>query len=74
MSKAYVETIPIIKSAPKIKDQIEKLVTEILEIKKQNSTGETLKLETEIDQLVYEIYGLSEEEIVIVERMNKNNS
>ena len=47
--------------------QIEKLVSEILEIKNQNPAADTTALEKEIDRLVYELYGLTEEEIGIVE-------
>ena len=43
------------------------LVTQILTAKKANSQADTTGLEAEIDQLVYELYGLTEEEIQIVE-------
>lgn len=69
MSKAYVETIPIIIPEQKIKDEINELLTKILEIKMQDAISDTSVLETEIDQLVYELYGLSEEEIGIVEKL-----
>jgi len=39
----------------------------ILTIKKANPQADTTALEAEIDQLVYELYGLTEEEIAIVE-------
>lgn len=39
----------------------------ILTAKKANPLADTTALETEIDQLVYELYGLTEEEIQIVE-------
>jgi type II restriction/modification system DNA methylase subunit YeeA len=44
---------------------IVKLVDDILEAKKTNQ--ETKDKETQIDQLVYQMYGLTEEEIKIVE-------
>ena len=47
--------------------QIDELVDEILAIKKQSPTADTTTLESQIDQLVYELYGLTEEEIEIVE-------
>lgn len=68
MSKAYVQTISIIKPEPKIKDKIEELVSKIIETKKQDPTSDTSTLEADIDQLVYKLYELSEEEIGIVER------
>jgi hypothetical protein len=39
----------------------------ILIAKKANPQADTTALETEIDQMVYELYGLTEEEIQIVE-------
>ena len=44
-----------------------KLVDQILEKKKDNPEAGTGDLEREIDEMVYELYGLSEEEIGIVE-------
>lgn len=43
------------------------LVDEILLIKQQNPEADTSELENEIDRLVYALYGLTEEEIEIVE-------
>jgi hypothetical protein len=43
------------------------IVDNIIETKKQSPTADTTALESEIDQLVYELYGLTEEEIGIVE-------
>ncbi|MDO9552491.1 DUF559 domain-containing protein [Rhodonellum sp.] len=65
MSKAYVETFRI----PSLNEEniISSLVIEIDEIKKQNPLFSTADIETKIDNLVYELYGLNEEEIGIVE-------
>jgi adenine-specific DNA-methyltransferase len=46
---------------------LSKIVNQILELKKQNPSADTTALESQIDALVYELYGLSEEEIRIVE-------
>ncbi len=43
------------------------IVDQILSTKKSNPTADTCALENEIDQLVYDLYGLTEEEIRIVE-------
>lgn len=43
----------------------------IIESKKQDSSKSNLTLETELDQLVYELNGLSEEEIGIVEGIKR---
>jgi hypothetical protein len=42
------------------------LVTQIIAAKKQDPNADTSALEKEIDQLVYQLYGLTEEEIRIV--------
>ena len=46
---------------------IESLADQILTAKKANPQADTAALEDKIDQLVYELYGLTEEEIGIVE-------
>ena len=48
-------------------ERIIEIVKEILQKKRINSNADTLYLEAEIDQLVYQIYGLTDEEIAIVE-------
>ena len=68
--KAFLENLPIPPIAPSNEStvrQIEKLVDKILESKKQNPQANTRQLELEIDQLVYKLYELTEEEIKIIE-------
>ncbi|HUV01733.1 MAG TPA: hypothetical protein VMW32_12280, partial [Bacteroidales bacterium] len=43
------------------------LVEQILLAKKSDPSADTSSLEAEIDRLIYELYGLTEEEIRIVE-------
>ena len=43
------------------------IVDQILETKKFDPNADTTALEKEIDKIVYELYGLSEEEIRIIE-------
>ena len=66
--KFVVETIPI----PKIKDGEQKplveLVEEILAVKDRDVQTDTEDLEREIDRIVYELYGLTEQEITAIER------
>ncbi len=61
----YVEKIPIKNISEKDQKQFVDLVEQVLIGHKNNI--ETLKLEAEIDQLVYQLYDLTEEEIKIVE-------
>ncbi len=59
--------IPIAISAPEQKQAIEKLVHEIIADKTANPVADTSALESQIDQLVYQLYNLTPEEIAIVE-------
>jgi len=66
MSKAYVETVPI----PDIGNGslgLKDLVTRILAAKQSDPLADVTALEAEVDALVYGLYGLTEEEIGIVE-------
>lgn len=63
-SYVYLKDFPIMNDES---GKIEELVTEIFESKKMDQYFDPSILETEIDGLVYELYGLTEEEIRIVE-------
>ncbi|MFH1296528.1 MAG: hypothetical protein ABIJ04_04550 [Bacteroidota bacterium] len=52
---------------PKYVNEIEHIVREILTLKNLDPLANTNVQGTEIDRLVYELYGLAEEEIQIVE-------
>jgi len=64
----YFEQIPIPELDLKIENDLSMSVNQILSLKKQNPEADTSTLEAEIDQLVYELYGLTEEEVRIVEK------
>ena len=68
--KAFLENLPIPpltwQNEPLVK-QIESLVDKIISIKKQNPQEDTSAYEREIDQLVYKLYELTDEEIRLVE-------
>jgi hypothetical protein len=67
LKKATIDEFPVkLINADEQKPFID-LVDQILDLKKQDSSANTSALEQEIDQLVYELYGLTEEEIKIVE-------
>jgi len=61
-------TFPIPKPNSKCK-KISDVVNQILDAKNEEFKSDTTFLEKEIDQLVYQLYGLTEEEIKIVEGM-----
>ena len=67
LSKEYLSKIPIKKAKEQHQVEMIELVDQILEIKKQNPESDSRELESEIDQIVYKLYGLTEEEIKIVE-------
>ncbi len=60
---SYMENSPI----PDGLEVLEPVVNQIIEQKKENSDADTTELETIIDELVFKIYGLTEEEIEIIE-------
>jgi hypothetical protein len=49
-------------------DLIALIVDQILSTKKTDPNADTSSLENEIDQLVYELYGLTEDEINIIKK------
>ena len=58
---------PIPSATPAQQKPIIDLVDQILAVKKADSTADTSALEAQIDKLVYALYGLTEDEIAIVE-------
>jgi hypothetical protein len=65
-----VENLPIKLADKAAQAVIEKLVDKILEKKQKSPTADTTTMEHQIDELVYKIYGLTPDEIAIVEGKN----
>ena len=69
--KIFVENIPIPiitnENQQKIKEDIESKVDKILKTKTKNPDANTSELERQIDELVYKLYNLTQEEIKIIE-------
>lgn len=65
--KYKIELLPIKVPSENQERVIENLVNEILSAKKQNPEADTEDLETHIDQLVYQLYELTVDEIEIIE-------
>jgi hypothetical protein len=59
--------IPIPETSSENKMKIETIVNKIIKIKKEKPNQDTLKLEKEIDSIIYQIFNLSNEEIDIIE-------
>ena len=64
---AELRELPIPSGTPAKQANISELVHGVLLAKHRNPDADTSALEREIDQLVYQLYGLTEEEIKIVE-------
>ena len=65
--RQYLEQIPVSLTDKLIVDKVRSLVLRINDLIKTDPTADTTALEQEIDRLVYGLYGLTEEEIGIVE-------
>ena len=66
-----LETFPIPEISNEIKEILKNKVNQILTAKKSDITVDTTPQEKEIDYLVYELYGLTGEEIKIIEGDNE---
>ncbi len=67
INKSTLEKLPLIKPEIEIENLIADNSLKIHEVKSKNPVADTSALEREIDVLVYGLYGLSEEDILIVE-------
>ena len=64
---AQAKKLPIPIASKDKQQPIISLVDQILAVKRTNSSADTSALEREIDRLVYGLYGLTEEEVEVVE-------
>ncbi len=67
----YSSQWPIPAASPEKQKPVERLVCRILAAKARDATADVSALEREIDELVYALYGLTPEEIKIVERATR---
>jgi len=70
--KVFLEHLPIPKLSAPDRKPFENIVNKILEAKKSDPNSDTSTLESQIDQLVYKLYNLTEKEIAIIESSQKN--
>ena len=63
----YLKQLRVPVSCATVQTQLETLVSEILEKKKVNLAADTTSLENKIDFLVYHLYGLTYDEVLIVD-------
>ena len=67
ISRTYLDQLPIVTPSKNIEDRIISLVNQIISFKRNNHEASVPDLENQIDQFVYQLYGLTPEEIAIVE-------
>lgn len=67
LRKVFFDKIPVKQITAEEEEPFKKLVAKILQSKKQNTNGGISGAEAEIDHLVYQIYGLTDEEIHLIE-------
>lgn len=64
----HIRNIPIPIAPKEMQNKIGNMAKDILNLKKSNPSADTSALESEIDRLVYQLYGLTDEEIAIIEK------
>ena len=67
ISKTYLEMLPIPNITSKYKERLDKLVDEVMQKKNIDTQTDTTAEEQEIDRLVYHLYGLTYEEVKIID-------
>jgi type II restriction/modification system DNA methylase subunit YeeA len=65
--KYKIELLPIFQPSFEQMEVVENIANEIISLKKETPSINTTDLENQIDQLVYQLYELTEEEIKIIE-------
>jgi hypothetical protein len=65
--KYKIERLPVKKMSEEEQHPFVQIVEKILEIKKGNPDADTTTLEKQIDRLVYQLYGLTKDEVKIIE-------
>ena len=64
----HLKPLPIVISNREDMKSIEDRVIAIIDAKQRNPSADNSALESEIDRLVYQLYGLTDEEIAIIEK------
>jgi hypothetical protein len=67
VKRGHLEILPIPNYNPTIFKTVEALIKQILDLKQADNSADTKDLENQIDQLVYQLYELTEKEIKIIE-------
>ncbi len=62
-----IEAIPICKIPPEIGEKVEAMVSQLLIIKANDHAADTSEIESQIDHIMYHLYGLTYDEVLIVD-------
>ena len=62
----YIKNLPLAVPSAQILKELSELADKIINTKKLNSSISTVELEDQIDELVYKLYGLSDEDVEII--------
>ena len=68
LDKVQFLSIPLFMPATGTQNEIARIVDQILCVKSKQQNSDTSALEREIDKKVYELYGLTPEEIAVIEQ------
>ena len=71
LDKGQIVKVPIFNPEGQCQKPIIALVDKILAAKAKDAQADTSELESQIDTLVYDLYGLTKDEIALVENKNK---
>lgn len=69
-----LESFPVPATSPEQQKAVERLVDRILVAKQRDAEADVSALEREIDELVYALYGLTSEEIAIIEESRQEKT
>jgi hypothetical protein len=69
----FLNLLPISRKFSAYEDEIANSVNKVFAAKRKDAEADTSALEREIDALVYRLYGLTEEEIKVVENSGSRN-
>ncbi|HNW98004.1 MAG TPA: Eco57I restriction-modification methylase domain-containing protein [Bacteroidales bacterium] len=67
LRKVFFEPIPVKQISEEQEKPFKELISQIISLKKSDSSTDTTALESEIDRMVYKLYELTEDEIAIIE-------
>ena len=61
-----IKNLPLAVPSAQIQKELSELADKIINTKQQDNSISTVELEDQIDRLVYDLYGLSEEDVAII--------